>query len=111
MPRAARRARTAPLPTREGQRTTDEPEKGHPSWHEAGPVHQVAQQQSVPKASTELRPEQKRPVMERDQRLTGDGQGGGVAPAARDVLPQHDNRQEADEADEDERGFNDPKAT
>jgi hypothetical protein len=49
--------------------------------------------------------------MERDQRLTGDGQGGGVGPGARDVLPQHDDRQEADEADEDERGFNDPKAT
>jgi hypothetical protein len=63
----------------------------------------------MPKASTELRPKQKRPVMDRDQRLGGDGQGGVVGPGAGDVLPQHDNRQEADEADDDERGLHDPK--
>jgi hypothetical protein len=47
--------------------------------------------------------------MERDQRLTDHGQGVVVGPGARELLPQHDDRQEADEADEDERGFNDPK--
>jgi hypothetical protein len=46
--------------------------------------------------------------MKRDQRPGGDGQGVAVGPGTRQVLPQRDNRQEADETDDDERGFNDP---
>jgi hypothetical protein len=50
----------------------------------------MAQQQPVPNASTQLRPKKQCPVMERDQRLTGDGQGVVVGAGPRDVLPQHD---------------------
>jgi hypothetical protein len=42
--------------------------------------------------------------MERDQRLNGEGQGVVVGPGSREALPQHDDRHEADEADDDEQG-------
>ncbi len=42
------------------QRTSDEPQHGHPPWHQAGAVHQVAQYQPVPKADNEAGSEQER---------------------------------------------------
>src|SRR6185437_15098392 len=37
-------------------------------WDEAGPVHQVAEQQPVPDADDPAGPGQERPVMDRDER-------------------------------------------
>jgi hypothetical protein len=54
------------------QRTSDEPQHGHPPWHQAGSVHQVAEQESVPDADNEAGSEQRRPIIDRDQRPTGD---------------------------------------
>src|SRR5215207_3370201 len=50
------------------QGTSDEPQHGHAAWHQARPVYQVAQDQPIPDADNEARPEQERPIMDRDER-------------------------------------------
>jgi hypothetical protein len=54
------------------QRAADEPQYGQAARHEAGAIHQVAEQDPIAERSQEARPEQKCPVMDRNQR-TPDG--------------------------------------
>jgi hypothetical protein len=68
-------------------------------------VHQVAQHQPVPDAYKEAGPKQERPIMQRDQRLTGGEERAHVS--ARSLLAQCHDRKEAEDAHGDEGAFND----
>ena len=82
-----------------------------PSWarrrgHEAGPVHQVAEDQPVPDADDEAGAEQERPVVQCDEGPADRDERGRVR--AHVLLQRHD-RQEADDADGDEDRFDDAR--
>ncbi|HET6625668.1 MAG TPA: zinc-binding dehydrogenase [Nocardioidaceae bacterium] len=49
--------------------TADEPEQGHRPGDKPGAPHEITEQDPVPEAGAELRPEEECLVMERDQRL------------------------------------------
>src|SRR5438270_10074313 len=51
------------------QRTSDDAEERHAACHQAGPIHQPAQDQPSPESVNEARAEQERPVMGCDERL------------------------------------------
>jgi hypothetical protein len=96
-------------PASEEHGTCDEPQQGHAPRHQAGPVHQPAKDQPVPDADNEARPEQERPVMDRDQRPAGRHERARIsAGSSREVLSQGHDRKEADDADGDEGAFNEP---
>ena len=65
--------------------------------HQAGPVHQVAQDQPVPDADNEAGPELERPVLERRERV-----GERAFLPARVFLPQRNDGKHGEDADEDE---------
>ena len=92
-------------PRNADQRTSDEPQHGHASRNEAGPVHQVAQDQPVSDADNEARPEYERPITDRDERLCVGDERAGIR--ARSLLAQRHYRKETDDADGDEGAFND----
>jgi hypothetical protein len=87
------------------QRAADEPKQCHAPWHEARPVHQVAEQEPVADADTEAGPEQKRPVMDRHQRPSYRVESSRLS---RQVLPQRHYRKEAGDPDGDNGALNDP---
>ena len=64
--------------TSEEHRTNDESQQGHAPGHQARAVHQVAQYQPVPDADDEARSEQKRSIMERDERLDDGEERAGI---------------------------------
>src|SRR5918997_184136 len=72
----------------------------------AGPVHQVAQQQPVPDADYEAGTEQERSIMERDERLADRDERAGIR-ARGGLLPQRQDREEAEDADGDEGALDD----
>jgi hypothetical protein len=92
---------------RADQRAADQPEHGHAPRHQAGAVHQVAQDQPVADADDEPGTEQERPVLDGDERLAGHDERAGVA--ARGVLAQRQDRQDAEDADGDEGAFDDAR--
>ena len=51
------------------QRPADEPKPSPRPRHEAGAIHHVAEDQPVPPADHQARPEDERPVLERRQRV------------------------------------------
>jgi hypothetical protein len=73
---------------------------------QAGAVHQVAQDQPVADAHREAGPEQERPTMERDQRLTDGDERGGIRARSSPLSQRHD-RKEAEDAYGDEGAFDD----
>ena len=84
------------------QGTCDEPQYGHAPWHQAGPVHQVAQDQPVPDADNEAWPEEESPIMDRDERPADRHERTRISAASlREVLPQHHDRKQADDSDGD----------
>ena len=89
--------------------TGDEPQHGHAPRHQAGPVHQPAEDEPVPDADNEARAQQERPVMECDQRLADRHQRARIrAGGSGDVGPQRQDREEADDADGDEGALDEP---
>ena len=60
-PRRRRTARRSPRG--QDERPSDQPEQRHARRHQLRPVHQVAQDEPVPDADDEARPEQERPVL------------------------------------------------
>src|SRR3984957_16319213 len=93
-------------PRDDDQRTSDQAQDRHAPRHEAGAVHQVTQDQPVPDADDPARPEQERPVVDRDERPAERDERARAAWAP-DVLAQRHDGQEADEADGDEGALND----
>jgi hypothetical protein len=88
---------------REDQWTSDQPQHRDEPGHKARPVHQVRHQHRV-RPAREAGPDQEGPVMncnespaDRDQR--------GLVRAGDARLPQRHHRQEADDADDNDRGF------
>src|ERR1039457_963579 len=63
---------------RKEQGPADETQHCHAPWHEAGLVHQIAEQQPGSEAGTEGGAEQERPVMDDDQRPSGEDQRGAI---------------------------------
>ena len=92
------------------QGTADEPQHRHPPGYEAGAIHQVAQQDPIAEGGQEAGPEQKRRVMDRDQRTPNGNEHGGIgAGSPRELLAQGHDRQEAEDADRDDGRFHDPR--
>src|SRR4051812_29342653 len=86
------------------------PSRVIPRGYQALPVHQVAQHQPVAEAGEEAGPEQERPVVDGDQRPAGDEEGGAVgAGGCGEVLQKGHDRQDAGDADGDDRGLDDPR--
>jgi hypothetical protein len=85
------------------QGASDKPQHGHASRNEAGPIHQVAQDQPVSDADNEAWPEYERPVRDRDERPGGRDERAGIR--ARSLGPQRNDRKETDDADGDEGAF------
>lgn len=55
------------------ERTSDEAKQRHAAWHEAGPIHEVAQYQTVPDTGAkEAGTEKEGPIMDRDERPPDD---------------------------------------
>ena len=88
-------------------RTRDEPQHGQAPRHQAGSVHQVAQQHPVPDADDEAGPERERPSMHRDERRADREERAGIR--ARGLLPQRHDRQHAEDADGDEDALDDTR--
>ena len=99
---ASKTPNTTKMPTRHQalERASDHSQPGQASRHQAGSVHQVAQDQPVPDADDEAGPELERPVLDRGERLS---EHAGI----RRVLPQRHDREDGDDADEDEDAFHD----
>jgi hypothetical protein len=74
------------------------PKHRHAARHQGGPVHQVAEEQPVPDAHHEPRPEDEGPVVERDERL---GHG-------RITPPQLHGHEQAQEPDDDKHRLHHP---
>ena len=81
-----------------------EPEPVHAPRHEPGAVHHVAEDQPVPQADDPARPEEERPVLDRRERV-----GDRALGRARRLLLQRGDPEHRDDADEDERGLEDPR--
>jgi hypothetical protein len=83
----------------EDQRTADDAQHREPWRHQSGAVHQPAEQDAVD-ADAETRPEQERPVVNRDQGLPRDVERGSVRAHGRgQVVAQGDDGEQADRAD------------
>src|SRR3954454_18913474 len=80
------------------------PSKANASWHQAGPVHQRPQDHSVRDAGEDARPDQERPVIDRDERVAE----GGVR-TGRAFLPHEQEGQHAHDPDGDEHGFDEAR--
>jgi hypothetical protein len=91
-------------PRGDDQRTSDEPQDRHAPRYEARSVHQVAQDQPVPDADDPARPEQERPVVDRDERPADRNERTRTA-CASDVPPQRHDRKEANDPGSDEGAF------
>ena len=85
------------IPESDHQWTSDEPEHRHASWHQAGPIHQVAQDHSVRDAGEEAWPDQERPIIDRDENLAESG-----VRASRALLPHEQECEKAGDPDGDE---------
>src|SRR3954465_12043117 len=86
----------------------DEADDGDDPRHEAGPVHHRAQAQRVDDGHEALS-EQERPVVGRGEGVAGRDERGRIgAGTTGDVAAQRDDREQADDADEDEAGLQDP---
>jgi hypothetical protein len=79
------------------QWTSDEPQHRHAAWHQAGPIHQVAQDHSVRDTGEEAWPDQERPIIDCDESLAESG-----VCASRAFLSHVQEREEADDPDRDE---------
>ena len=89
------------------QGASDESHHGNDAGHEAGPVHQGAQQQRVD-ARHEALAEQERPVVDRDVRRAGGDQGDRIGSGrSAQILSQGHQRKQADDTGEDHGGFKD----
>src|SRR5918993_1919751 len=79
------------------ERPTDQPEHGKARGHQAGPVHEPPQDQAVPDADEDARPDPERPLIDRKDALPERG----VGPARRGLAKSRDG-EHADDADRDE---------
>src|SRR3954451_24237604 len=86
------------------QRAPDEPEPRPRPWHELCAVHHVPEDQSVSPADDPTGPEDERPVLDRRKRVSD----GAFGRACR-LVPQGDDGDHRDDADEDERALDNPR--
>src|SRR6185369_1369892 len=91
-------------PREDEERAANEAEPAQASWHEPGGVHQVAENEAVPPADDESRPEDERPVLERRERV-----GDRPFVATRILLREGHDGKDGQDPDEDERALDDPR--
>ncbi len=83
------------------------PRSRHRPWQKSRPIEQVAQQHVI-HPGRDTRSEEERPIVESDQRPSGDNERGGVPSGlGRELMSQRDDRQERNDAGNDDRRFND----
>lgn len=85
-------------------RAADHAQQRESPGHQAGPEHEVAQDQPVPDPDDEAGPELERPVLDRGERLGVPAHHRGIR--AR-VLPQRHDCEDGEDADEEEDAFHD----
>ena len=89
-----------PTLANEEDRPSDQSEPGHAPRDEAGPVHQVAEDQPVPKGNDESGAEQERPVLERGEREGSVVRAGKIVPQAHDSEHEDDPHRDEDALDD-----------